>query len=385
MAHLRDRFIVAQIKKRLKLWPVIGVLGPRQVGKSTILRGVTDESRYLSLDVKQLRSEAERAPDFFIASHREGKGLIAIDEVQKAPDLFDAIKASVDASRRPGTFIVAGSTQFSTKVGIRESLTGRIGLVRIWPLTLAEMCQKSPTGSFLKRHPVESSTPADVKRRMTCGGMPGICFVRSEAERQDLIGGWLETTCYRDMEQIVGLRVTGERTLACLKLIARKPETTPSECARELGVSVPTARKLLESLEVLMVINRVSPWKESSGKERWLLCDAAIAHYLGADRRTMEQVVLHQEILCQYAFAGAQLPAIYYQQSRRGSFVDFVLEDQRGILAILLVESESPKAYELRSLKTLKARHDDLRAWAVGPFSRYQKGDIEFVPWTMVL
>ena len=94
MAHIRDRFIVSQIKKMLKLWPVIGVLGPRQVGKSTILKGVTEQSRYLSLDIRQLRLEAEQASDFFIASHRDGAGLIAIDEVQKAPDLFDADMAT---------------------------------------------------------------------------------------------------------------------------------------------------------------------------------------------------------------------------------------------------------------------------------------------------
>ena len=114
------------------------------------------------------------------------------------------------------------------------------------------------------------------------------------------------------MEQIINLRITGEKALICLKLIAKNPETTPSLCAKEIGVSVPTARKLIESLEILMIINRVSPWKESSGKDRWLLCDSAIAHHLGASNRTIEQVVLHQEILCQYAFAGKEQPNIFY-------------------------------------------------------------------------
>jgi predicted AAA+ superfamily ATPase len=298
LAHIRTRLIAPQLKKKLKLWPVIGVLGPRQVGKSTLLRGQADESRYLNLDLRQLRAEAERAPDFFLASRREDRGLIAIDEVQKAPDLFDAIKASVDGDRRPGTFILAGSTQFSSKVGIRESLTGRIGLIRLWPLTLAEACQRKATASVFNRRPTVTSTAVEVRRRMTCGGMPGFCFVRDEADRRELIAGWIETTCYRDMDQIKGLRIPGEKVLTALRLIARHPDTTPSECARELSVSVPTARKLIEALEVLMIINRVSPWRESAGKDRWLLCDAAIAKHLGADSRACEQIVLHQKKTC---------------------------------------------------------------------------------------
>jgi predicted AAA+ superfamily ATPase len=385
MAHIRERAIQGQLKKRLRLWPVIGVLGPRQVGKSTLLKRLTDEGRYITLDLKQLRDEAVRAPDFFVASRREGKGLVAIDEVQKAPDLFDAIKASVDADRRPGTFILAGSTQFSTKVGIRESLTGRIGLVRLWPLTLSETCRRNPSTSVLRRLPVETSTAAEVQRRFLQGGMPGICFVRDASERRELINGWLETTCYRDMDQIVGLRIAGDKVLSVLKLIAANPDLTISECAREISVSVPTARKLIEALEILMVINRIRPWKTSSGKDRLLLCDSAIAHALGAERRVIEQVALYQEILCQYAFAGDALPTICYHQSRRGSFLDFVIEDARGLLALALVDTVSPSPYQLRCLNAFKLRNPKAKAWVVGPFSIYRDGDLEFVPWTTLL
>jgi len=134
-----------------------------------------------------------------------------------------------------------------------------------------------------------------------------------------------------------------------------------------------------------MIINRVPPWRDSTGKDRWLLCDAAVASHLGADSRTIEQIVLHQEILCQFAFAGSPPPTIGYYRSRQGSFVDFVLEDERGVLAILLVNSDTPKPYELRSIRSLTSRHPEMRAWVVGPFSHYQKGKLEYAPWTMIL
>src|SRR5437016_4484287 len=125
MAHTRKRLITGILQKRMKLWPVIGVLGARQSGKTTLLRDILCpvlKSRYVSLDSKTMRDQAQKAPELFLSTEAEEFENLIIDEVQKAPDLFDALKGEVDRRRKPGRFILSGSTQFSQKFGIRESL-----------------------------------------------------------------------------------------------------------------------------------------------------------------------------------------------------------------------------------------------------------------------
>jgi len=385
MAHTRQRFIIDVLKKRAKLWPVVGLLGPRQVGKSTVLKTLCGENYYFNLDLKQIREEASKAPDFFIESHRSDRSIVAIDEVQKAPDLFDAVKASVDNKKRPGTFLLAGSTEFSTKVGIRESLTGRIGLVRLWPLTVAELNQRSsPSVAMPLRRFAALSTPKNIAQRVEFGGMPGLCFIRNQAERDQLIEGWLETTCYRDINQIVGFRVRGETVRDALNIVARAPDVTTTQLAQQLGISTPSIRKLLDALETLMVITRMSAHPTGIGKDRFLLCDTAVAAYLGASSRDVRQIALYQELMCQYTFAGFPAPKISYYQSSRGSFVDFVLEDKRGIAATLIVDTATPKPYVLRALGNLKKKIPRIELFAVGPFSKVSesKSGIQFIPWT---
>jgi uncharacterized protein len=102
----------------MKLWPIMGVLGARQSGKTTLLRDIISnglKSRYVSLDSKSLRDQAQRAPELFLSAEAEEFETLIIDEVQKAPDLFDALKAKVDLRRRPGQFILSGSPNFHKK------------------------------------------------------------------------------------------------------------------------------------------------------------------------------------------------------------------------------------------------------------------------------
>jgi predicted AAA+ superfamily ATPase len=135
MAHIRKRHIASEIQQQGKFWPVVGLLGLRQSGKSTLLREILGIERYASLDDESSLEDALLSGKNFLV--KLGTPAV-IDEVQKAPRLFDAIKLKVDLSRRPGGYFLTGSSQFSSKIGIRESLTGRIGLTRVYPFTLAE-------------------------------------------------------------------------------------------------------------------------------------------------------------------------------------------------------------------------------------------------------
>ena len=112
-----------------------------------------------------------------------------IDEAHKCLDLFDEIKAMVDEDRRPGRFILTGSVQFSKKLGIRESFTGRAASVRMDSMTLSET---SPQKNGLK----------EIQRYLQHGGMPGVCFLRDAEQVRRYWDEWIETTCYRDLLEI---------------------------------------------------------------------------------------------------------------------------------------------------------------------------------------
>lgn len=114
--------------------PVVVVQGPRQCGKTTLVRQF--EGPFVTLDDSLALDAATRNPDAFIAQFPER---VVIDEVQRAPGLFRAIKKAVDADRRPGRFLLTGSSNVMMLPRLSESLAGRMEVVPLWPLSQAEV------------------------------------------------------------------------------------------------------------------------------------------------------------------------------------------------------------------------------------------------------
>ena len=136
--HFRARKIESIMLKRMKIFPVLGLIGPRQVGKSSFLMKQWSQhhnAKYLTLDKFEVAARAKRAPDQLLISESEHSTQhVIIDEIQKVPHLFDSIKALVDEHPGVGKFTVSGSVNFSQKSGVRESLAGRLGVTRLYPM-----------------------------------------------------------------------------------------------------------------------------------------------------------------------------------------------------------------------------------------------------------
>src|SRR3989338_7871688 len=123
MAHQRPRHLTARITKFAKFWPVVGILGLRQSGKSTLLRDQLKAGQYVTFDEEDIREDAESSVKQFLSKLSRP---VIIDEAQKVPKIFDQIKAEVDKKKIPGDFYVTGSSNFTKHEEISESLTGRI-------------------------------------------------------------------------------------------------------------------------------------------------------------------------------------------------------------------------------------------------------------------
>jgi uncharacterized protein len=366
MPHSRIRHAAPLILKRLKLHRVLGLLGARQVGKTTLLRDQIApriDGYYLSLDRQENRVPAAKAPDHFLASRfpKEAKTLI-LDEVQKVPDLFDAVKAVVDVDPRPGRFILTGSTEFSRKTGIRESLTGRIGLRRLYPLTVSETYQRKAAFPWVRlENKGGEAKNTEVTFWTERGGMPGICFIREESERDALWQTWVDTTCYRDIQQIRGGRLSGDLAKEILAALARLEHPTASEVAVQLRTDARRIKSHLEALEALFVLQRLDPHPLGVGKPLYQLFDAGLATHLGASPLARLKIWALNECLAQYEYHGDGRPLIRHYQSSKRSAVDLVIETRTHRRAVVLTDEEVVSAYDSRRLIRFLEKATDLK------------------------
>ena len=132
-----DRAARNTLERLAAQFPVIGVTGPRQSGKTTLCRAVFPEKRYITLDDRQMRALAESNPKDFLRAFPDG---VIIDEAQKAPDLFDAIKEIVDTSPyEPGKYILTGASQFRQREKMTDSLAGRASFLELLPFSVQEL------------------------------------------------------------------------------------------------------------------------------------------------------------------------------------------------------------------------------------------------------
>jgi predicted AAA+ superfamily ATPase len=388
LPHTRIRHILPLLKKRLKLWPVLGILGSRQVGKSTLLREQLQpihSSQYLTLDTKLIRDKAIKHPDHFLETLlTDNFPSLILDEVQKAPDLFDAIKVIVDKNRRPGRFILSGSTEFSNKTGIRESLTGRIGILRLFPMTLAECENIDFSFGWLNPEKKENSpSQSQLIKRVNRGGMPGICFLRSKEERASSFDGWLETTCFRDIQQIRGPRLNGNLALDILTQIATLRHPTLAEISFMLKLDSRRVKAHLEALEALFVINRLNANSLGQGKSMYFIADSGMAAHLGANELKQVKTWLLNECLAQHEYSGEKEVKITYYQSPKKSFIDFIIENKKGKVGVLISDEESPSTYVLRAAEAFLKKDQDAKVWLAYPGREIYKENsrLTFIPW----
>ena len=300
MAHKRDRLITALALKSLKAFPVLILQGARQTGKSYLSREIlaksVPHSTYITLDKQSDREFATKNPDSFL-SQRADNELMIIDEAQKAPALFDAVKLKVDERKSPGQFLLLGSTEFSRLSRVRESLTGRAGRIRLFPLNLAEACSKDISfGSQTKL--IQFKAPAsrqELVRHLARGGFPGIFSARSLDLWEQHMGAWIDLTVERDIHMFPKFELEPDIARRLLQLIARIEEPTLANLAKLVSVSARRVESYLKVLKELFVIHPLQPHHLGTGKTLWYLCDTGLATFLGANfERQLETWVLHE-------------------------------------------------------------------------------------------
>ncbi|MCM2324486.1 MAG: AAA family ATPase [Oligoflexia bacterium] len=389
MPHQRPRFAEERLRKLASFWPVIGLLGLRQVGKSTLLRDRLGIGNYLTLDDDDLRSEANASPGTFLGPHAGSPTVI--DEVQKAPALFDAIKANVDRRKIPGQWYLSGSVAFSQKIGIRESLTGRIGLLHLFPMTIAEVNQLSPPRYRDERDQFHGRAlrvrSEEVAAQMKAGGLPVPAFVRDPKVRTEYWNNWLDTTIARDAAKAYGRGFDMEYCSALLRMLARAlPDGEYPSLAYVIG-DKRKAKRYLEALESIFLLRRMTVHELGAGNDHWLFGDSGLAFHLSPEKQglnvslSIARHYLLNEIFCLNEYSGHPLPKLYYK-SARGSVIDLVWN---GIPLKIINESIAPSqmGYHKRAVEGAMGTLGAKRGILLAPVNQAHlpKKGVCLLPW----
>ena len=252
--------------------PVVCLTGPRQSGKTTLVRALMPERPYFSLDHGPYLAAAKADPAGFVAAlPRE----VTIDEIQRAPELLPAIKLSVDLDRRPGRFVLTGSANLLLLPAVTESLAGRMEIARLMPLSEAE--KERRRGLFLAdllagaitpalRAGGHLSNPADLARRLVSGGYPEP-LARSPARARQWHRQYVQGIVDRDVLDVGKVRdADGVARLLRLLAVRNGELLNTAGLSRELGLHRSTVREYIAVLERLFLVRRLLPWHRNVGQ-----------------------------------------------------------------------------------------------------------------------
>jgi len=359
--------------------PVVAVLGPRQVGKSTLVRELAPDRPFFDLDVAAFGKTAAADPAGFIDGL---PSVVTLDEVQRVPELMRAIKVAVDRDRRPGRFLLTGSANLLLLPQLSDSLAGRMEVIQLHPLTEAEKGRAD--GHFLETflagrlkpeiRPADTPVTGDLVRRLLQGGFP-----EANARSVDRARIWhrqyLQAVMERDVRDVAKVRdVHDLRRL--LELLASQSASllNVSNVSRSLGIARVTVDHYLEVLKRLFLIRVLPAWHRSAAKRlvkapKVHLLDTGLAATLmdlheadwNGKRESfgnlLESMVLQQLV----AQAGWTDPAIqfWHYRDKDQVEVDCVISSGRRIWGVEVKTSQSVDASDAKGLRRLAEQAGD--------------------------
>ena len=353
------------------------VNGARQVGKSTLAEMILRRSpvgvvRFL--DDPLMRAAAADDPVAFV----QHDGLMLIDEVQRVPDLWLAIKYVVDRDPRPGRFILTGSARLLALRSLPDMLPGRTETVELWPLSQGEI-DGAPDGfvdavfregADLVGAPTESGR-RDYLARARRGGYPEAVRRDSPRRRDRFFEGYLADIMTRDVQQVAEIQyVDHMRRLVSLLAAQTAGLLNVNRLAGELNISAPTARHYIQILETIFLVRLIPAWSANAtaravATPKVIFTDPGIAGYLttGAvgDQPVgglIENFVL-SELARQLTWTRASV-RLYHYRDRDQNEVDAVLEDNTGqIVGVEVKAAETVRSDDFRGLRLLQRRLGD--------------------------
>jgi len=336
------------LKALFRQFPAVVLTGPRQVGKTAMVRRVFPHADYVSLDLPSVAAEVEGNAERFLRSCREP---LILDEIQYAPSLFRHLKAIIDKDKKAGRFILTGSQNFLLMQGISESLAGRCAVLNMLNLSAAEL--------------KESFDRFDEDLYLFKGGYPEL-YARPEIDSHFWYAAYLSTYLERDVRNILNvgslrdfdrfLRAVANRTGKVLSY---------SDLARDVGIAPNTAKKWISVLQASGQIFLLEPYHANIGKRlvkspKLYLCDTGLAAFLmgfenweAVSRHPAVGALWETHMLMQVVksfFAAGRVAPLWYWRTSQGEEVDLLIERGGRFIAIECKYAENVDRNALKGL-----------------------------------
>lgn len=365
-------------RKFIKLngfFKAILVTGARQVGKTTMLRHLckgTDRT-YVTLDNMMARELAKSDPVLFFQTY---KPPILIDEVQKAPELFEQIKIMCDETDEKGLFWLTGSQQFKMMDKIRDTLAGRIGILNLYSLSQREKngivfdtaLDFSLETLKARQLQVRKNDIQDVFHHIWEGGMPQV-LDEDEELRMEYYNSYVDTYLMRDVAEEGGITDSINFTKflrACAALVAE--QVNYATLAESSDISEPTAKEWLQLLQGLGIVYLLEPYannelKRLSKTPKLYFCDTGLCAFLstwltpqtlmvGAASGHYYENYVVMELVKNYAYSPVKANITYYRDSNAKE-IDVFVEENKIIHPLEIKKSANPNSREVRKFTFL--------------------------------
>ncbi|MCM1127341.1 MAG: ATP-binding protein [Lachnospiraceae bacterium] len=364
-----------------KMFPVLLLTGPRQVGKTTLLQKLAEmqreagiERKYVTLDDPDIRYLAKHDPALFLQRYTPP---VLIDEIQYATELLPYIKISVDRSRQKGDFWITGSQVFRLMKNVSESLAGRVGIVNLLGLSDAEIYQTpsvpfcTDAGQLMNRLSVTKPRGLnEIYQRIFKGSMPEL-YADETIDLETYYRSYVDTYLYRDIHDLT--QVADEMQFYNFMTIVAAHTSKPvvyEELANAAGITAPTAKKWLSILVSSHIVALIQPYYNNALKRVVKMpllhfLDTGLAAYLlkwgnpealekGAMSGAFFESYVFSEIYKSYLNAGKEPPIFYYRDKDQKE-IDLLLF-QNGVLSpIEIKKAASPGKSAVKNFRVLSS------------------------------